>query len=161
MASYRLGGYIIPNEEVIKWGARLAEKPEEEVDYEYAVAKILRYLTMRRIPMSIVTYPTDVEVLMVVTRRAPYMSWRRGDDPTKLRQFKMTRLEELAKQALTNEGVRNFQFSLRAMANCNPQSASLPFRTGVLVLFHCYSLSTNRTSVGYLTADVDCVAATS
>lgn len=110
MASYRLGGYILPNEEVIKWGARLADKPEAEVDFEYAATKILRYLLKRGVPMSIVTYPANVPVLMVVTRRAPHVGWRKGDDPTKLRQYKMTKVEEFAKQALTNEGVQNIQF---------------------------------------------------
>ncbi|KAF8066701.1 hypothetical protein FPV67DRAFT_1670184 [Lyophyllum atratum] len=110
MSSFRLGGYILPDGEVIKWAARLSGKPEGEISFEYAIAEIQRHLTKRGVRVSMVEYPTDVDAFMVVTRRAPHYGWRSGDDPSRLKQYQLTKVEEYAKQALTGEGVKDFQF---------------------------------------------------
>ncbi|KAF8068711.1 hypothetical protein FPV67DRAFT_1448600 [Lyophyllum atratum] len=110
MSSFRLGGYILTHEETIKWGERLANQSEEEVDLEVAIKHILIYLTKCGVAISIVPYPANNNVLMVVTRRAPHAGWRKGDDPRTLKQFELGQVEAFAKQALINEGVKDFQF---------------------------------------------------
>ncbi|KAF8068007.1 hypothetical protein FPV67DRAFT_1669870 [Lyophyllum atratum] len=109
-SSYRLGGYILKNDEAIKWGERLANGSEKEVDFEVAFKHILIYLAKCGVAISVVPYPANDHVLMVVTKRARHFGWRRGDDPRTLKQFELGRVEAFARQALINDGVENFQF---------------------------------------------------
>ncbi|KAF8068713.1 hypothetical protein FPV67DRAFT_1448602 [Lyophyllum atratum] len=107
MSSFRVGGYILTNEEAIKWGERLANQSEEEVDIEVAIKHILIYLTKCGVAISIVPYPANVAPMTI---RAPHSGWRKGDDPRTLKQFGLGKVEAFAKQALINEGVKDFQF---------------------------------------------------
>ncbi|KAF5383107.1 hypothetical protein D9615_004837 [Tricholomella constricta] len=99
-------------EEAFKWAARISDKPVEEVDFDYAIKILYRYLK-RRADISIV-YPNALDdseaMIMVVTQRHPHYSPRRGDDPKKSEQFIKGRVDALVGKALTNDGVQNIQF---------------------------------------------------
>ncbi|KAF8073672.1 hypothetical protein FPV67DRAFT_760162 [Lyophyllum atratum] len=107
---YRLGGWIITEEEAIQWTARLTGKPVEDVDWDYALLKIRRHLWKYGVNLTVVTYPKDVDVFMVVTKSEPHVGWRRGDDPTQLKQFEMEKADALVLEALTLEGVKDTKF---------------------------------------------------
>ncbi|GLB38933.1 hypothetical protein LshimejAT787_0600950 [Lyophyllum shimeji] len=110
MSTYRLGGWTITEKEAIAWGARLSGKPEEEVGWQYASMVVRRHLRKHGVTIAAVTYPKDVDVLMVVTKAEPHVGWRRGDDPTQLKQFEKGKYEALVLEALKREGVKDTQF---------------------------------------------------
>ncbi|KAF5383111.1 hypothetical protein D9615_004839 [Tricholomella constricta] len=105
---YRLGGWVMSEEEAFKWAARLDNKPVEEVTFDYAIMIILRHLK-QRIEIALV-YPNtpDEAMIMVVTQLYPY--WQHSRRGEKLEQFQKGKAEELVRRILTHEGVQNIQF---------------------------------------------------
>ncbi|GLB38946.1 hypothetical protein LshimejAT787_0601080 [Lyophyllum shimeji] len=71
---------------------------------------IRRHLRKFGITLTGVTYPKDVDILMVVTRAEPYVGWRKGDDPTQLKQFGKGKLEAMVLKALEREGVKQTEY---------------------------------------------------
>lgn len=108
----RLGGWIFSFEEMRAWAARIKNKAVEDIDkdaeddndFSEAYLTVLRRVRKSGGDVICVTYPTSVCVMMVVTQCADHSRWRRGDDPTKLKQFKMGRKEEVVHDMLEKEG---------------------------------------------------------
>ncbi|KAG5645288.1 hypothetical protein DXG03_006590 [Asterophora parasitica] len=105
--SYRLGGWVMSNEETISWAARV-EKPSEELTFDSARTIMVQYLRYTYNLRISIVYPggDDWPLLMVVTRRAPHLNWKRGDDPEKLvmEAFKPVKVDVVVGRLLWKQG---------------------------------------------------------
>lgn len=108
----RLGGWIFSFDEMTAWAARIKNKDVADIGKNTPVGHpnlqgfciVLTRVQNAGGDMTCVTYPASVCVMMVVTQWANYSGWRLGDDPTKLKQFKRGRKEEIVREMLEKEG---------------------------------------------------------
>ena len=68
----RIGGYIITQDKMLAWGARLLGKRTEDLDWATAFCACLRRVMQFRGDLVPITYPSNVDAYMIPLKIAAY-----------------------------------------------------------------------------------------